>query len=74
LAFRALHGRQTSALYGLGPLTESQDHLVGIKGFAHERMLEELEVRLKLVTWLLGPVLLNRGRRQLWPATSEELT
>lgn len=74
LTFWPFNGWESPSAHRFRTLAKSKDHLVGIKGFAHGSMLERLKAGLKLVSWLLGSVLLIRGRRQLWPATSEELT
>ena len=58
---------------GLGSFTESKHHLVGIKGRAHAAMIG-LHARIELVSWIFNSVLLGCGRRQLWPAASEEWT
>jgi len=36
LAFRSLDRGQSTLAYGLGPFTEPEDHVVGIKGTGHE--------------------------------------
>ena len=38
-AVRTFHGRQTAPLYRFSPLTESQNHIVGVKGITHMAML-----------------------------------
>lgn len=38
-ALGTFDGRYTPSFHGFGPLAKTQDHLVWIKGFAHEPMV-----------------------------------